>query len=105
MYFREQRDNKTVAASSQLDLHQTSILQLSQQLQESGANVEALRSEQEDLLVMLSDQVRLPFMACTGMRWRDVCHLHTFGALFKIRLRASLEIRAPKEWILPLVLA
>ena len=67
MYFREQRDNKTVAASSQLDLHQTSILQLSQQLQESGANVEALRSEQEDLLVMLSDQVRLPFMACPGL--------------------------------------
>jgi len=53
---REQRDTKVVAVSSQMELQNNSLLSLNEQLRERGDTIEGLRSEQEDLLVMLSDQ-------------------------------------------------
>ena len=55
---REQRDTKVVAVSSQMELQNNSLLSLNEQLRERGDTIEGLRSEQEDLLVMLSDQVK-----------------------------------------------
>ena len=54
---REQRDTKVVAVTSQMELQNNSLLSLNEQLRERGDTIEGLRSEQEDLLVMLSDQV------------------------------------------------
>jgi len=45
-----------VAVSSQMELQNNSLLSLNEQLRERGDTIEGLRSEQEDLLVMLSDQ-------------------------------------------------